>query len=139
MKIYNKKQFYFSCLWLVMGISIIVLALVEGDLNFNSIFGAVCGGILGINGLGRSLSQKRSQENKVEELDERNRLIELKSKRKAFQIMQFTLLSIGLFFTILSGVYKDMVLGVVGIVGMGMWTFSLVLDWLTFAYYETKN
>ena len=59
MKIYNKKKFYFSLLWLAMGISVMIFTLVNGDLNFNSVFRAACCYILGINGLGRSISQKK--------------------------------------------------------------------------------
>ena len=104
MKIYNKKKFYFSLLWLAMGISVMIFTLVNGDLNFDSVFGAACCCILGINGLGRSISQKKSREDKVEELDERNQLIELKSKRKGFQLIQYTLLCVGFVFAILGGI-----------------------------------
>lgn len=139
MKIYNKKKFYFSLLWLAMGISVMIFTLVNGDLNFNSVFGAACCYILGINGLGRSISQKKSREDKVEELDERNQLIELKSKRKGFQLIQYTLLCVGFVFAILGGIYKDMILGTVGITSTIIWVFSLLIDWLTFVYYESKN
>lgn len=139
MKIYNKKKFYFSLLWLTMGISVMIFTLVNGDLNFNSVFGVACCCILGINGLGRSISQKKSREDKVEELDERNQLIELKSKRKGFQLIQYTLLCVGFVFAILGGIYKDMILGTVGITSTIIWVFSLLIDWLTFVYYESKN
>lgn len=139
MKIYNKRKFYFSLLWIVMAISLIVISLIQGNLDFKGIFAAACCSILGINGLGRSLSKKMSQEDKVEELDERNQLIELKSKRKAFQLMQCILFFIGVLFAILGGVYKSVPLGAVGVASAGMWTFSLVLDWLTYTYYEMKN
>lgn len=139
MKIYNKRKFFFSLFWLAIGISIVILALIQGDLKFNDIFTAGCCGILGINGLGRSLSQRMSQEDKVEELDERNQLIELKSKRKAFQLMQCVLFFAGFLFAVLGGVYKNMTLGAAGITGAAMWVFSLMLDWLTYAYYEMKN
>ena len=139
MKIYNKKKFYFSLLWLAMGISVMIFTLVNGDLNFNSVFRAACCYILGINGLGRSISQKKSREDKVEELDERNQLIELKSKREGFQLIQYTLLCVGFVFAILGGIYKDMILGTVGITSTIIWVFSLLIDWLTFVYYESKN
>ena len=139
MKIYNKKKFYFSLLWLAMGISIMILTLVNGDLNLDSVFSAACCCILGINGLVRSISQKMSREDKVEELDERNQLIELKSKRKGFQLIQYTLLCVGFVFAILGGIYKDMILGAVGITSTIIWFFSLVIDWLTFVYYESNN
>lgn len=139
MKIYNKKKFYFSLLWLAMGISIMILTLVNGDMNLDSVFSAACCCILGINGLGRSISQKMSREDKVEELDERNQLIELKSKRKGFQLIQYTLLCVGFVFAILGGIYKDMILGAVGITSTIIWVFSLVIDWLTFVYYDSKN
>ena len=139
MKIYNKKKFYFSLLWLAMGISIMILSLVNGDMNLDSVFSRACCCILGINGVRRSISQKMSREDKVEELDERNQLIELKSKRKGFQLIQYTLLCVGFVFAILGGIYKDMILGAVGITSTIIWVFSLVIDWLTFVYYESKN
>jgi hypothetical protein len=66
-------------------------------------------------------------------------LIELKSKRKGFQLIQYTLLCVGFVFAILGGIYKDMILGAVGITSTIIWFFSLVIDWLTFVYYESKN
>lgn len=44
--------------------------------------------LFGFDALYRSLSRKLSRESKLEDWDERNRFIELKAKRKAFQIMQ---------------------------------------------------
>ena len=139
MKIYNKRKFCFSLFWLFMAILLIVIALIQKNLEFKNIFSAACCGILGINGLGRSLSQKMSKEDKVEELDERNQLIELKSKRKAFQLIQYTLLITGFVFACLGGAYKSVLLGAVGVTSAGMWTLSLLLDWLTYTYYELKN
>lgn len=139
MKIYNKKKFYFGLLWFALAISIMIPGLVNEDLNFDRIFGAACAGLVAINSLGRSLSKKMSREDRLDELDERNQLIGLKSKRKAFQIMQYTLLCVGLVFSILCGVYKDMVLGAVGITSAAIWNFSLVIELLTSAYYESKN
>lgn len=139
MNIYNKRKFYSSLGWLVLGTSLIVLSLVQKDLTFRDIFPAGCCAVLGINGLGRSLSRKMSQEDKVEELDERNQLIDLKSKRKAFQLMQYTLLFVGFGFAFLGGIYKNVTLGAVGVISAAIWVFSLMLDWLTYTYYEMKN
>lgn len=139
MKIYNKRKFYFSLFWLMVAISLIILSLIQKNLEFKDIFAAACCGVLGINGLGRSLSQKMSQEDRVEELDERNQLIELKSKRKAFQLMQCSLFFVGFLFAILGGVYESVPLSTVGITSAGMWIFSLMLDWLIYIYYEMKN
>lgn len=75
----------------------------------------------------------------MEEMDEHNRLIELKSKRKAFQLMQYTLFFAGILFACLGGVYKNEVLGTMGIASAGIWVLSLLLDWLTYSYYETKS
>ena len=44
--------------------------------------------LFGFDALYRSLSRKLSRESKLEDWDERNRFIELKAKRKAFQITQ---------------------------------------------------
>ena len=139
MKVYNKRKLLLSALWIIVAISIIAISLVQGDLEFKGIFAAICCAILGINGLGRSISKKMSLEDKVEELDERNQLIELKSKRKAFQIIQYTLLITGFVFACLGGSYKSVLLGAVGVTSAGMWTLSLLLDWLTYTYYELKN
>lgn len=139
MKIYNKNKFYFSIFWLLMAVSIVAMSLIQSNLDFKGIFSSLCCGILGINGLGRSLSKKMSQEDKVEELDERNQLIELKSKRKAFQLMQCILLGIGIIFAIIGGIYKSVPLGAVGVISALMWTLTLLLDWLTYVYYEMKN
>ena len=139
MKIYNKRKFLFSTLWMIAAISIIAISLVQRDLEFRGIFTAICCAILGINGLGRSISRKMSLEDQVEELDERNQLIELKAKGKAFQIIQYTLLIAAIVFAGLGGAYKNITFGTVGVASAGIWIFALMLDWITYTYYEMKN
>lgn len=54
--------------------------IIQNNLGFNGIFSVICCGILGLM-VWVVVCQKMSQEDKVEELDERNQIIELKSKR----------------------------------------------------------
>ena len=84
MKIYHKKNFAFGLFALFLG----ALNLVRGALQgFAWNDGLLVGLLLLLGGASvvRSLSPKWSREDKVEERDERNQLVKLKSRSRAYR------------------------------------------------------
>lgn len=138
MKIYSKKTFVF-------GLSAVSLGLVNAILAWKTGFD-LSGGILvacllafGGSAVFRSVSRKLSQADRLEELDERNQLIALKSKSRAFQLTQAVsfLLMLGL---VVGGAAS----GERTLVGAGVclalaWTVSMLAEVGAFCYFEDRD
>lgn len=139
MKIYNKRKFYFSICLLLLAVSDFVLNVIQNSFDMNGSYVILCCAILGLHGCRRSLSKKMSQEDKIEKLDERNQWIELKSKRTAFQIMQYLLFGVGILFAMLGGFYKSVSFGIVAVTSTLILIATLLLDLVTYIYYEIKH
>ncbi|MEE0451066.1 DUF2178 domain-containing protein [Peptacetobacter sp.] len=88
MKIYNKKVFYSGIGMVLLGSLNLFINIVQKDVDATTIILFIILGIFGLNAILRSLSRKKTKEDKLEILDERNQLIELKSQSKSFQITQ---------------------------------------------------
>ena len=88
MRIYNKKNFAFGVLIALLGICNLALDFVTGEW---SLYGGVLVLLLlffGVGALYRSLSLQLSREDKLEERDERHRLVTLRSRSLSFQLTQ---------------------------------------------------
>ena len=75
----------------------------------------------------------------MEELDERNRLIELKSKSRSFRLTQIISFVLMLFLLVAGSVS-----GYDGLIGMGVglafsFAISMFAEVFTYMYYESKN
>lgn len=87
MKIWYKKTFALGLLFLLLGLSLAAICFLEGFTLKNTILMALCG-IIGLPLLLRSLSREKSRQDQLDDLDERNRLVMLKSKSKSFILTQ---------------------------------------------------
>lgn len=87
MKIYNKKTFAFGVFSAALGVLNAVTAALRGIDAAGIVLVAVLL-FVGAGAMMRGLSQKMAREDKLEERDERNRLVELKSKSVAFRLTQ---------------------------------------------------
>lgn len=87
----------------------------------------------------RSLSLKFTKEDKLDKMDERNQLIELKSKSKAFRLTQTISFLLMLAFLIMGKIS-----GYDGFIAMGIglafsFSISMFSEIFTYMYYESKN
>lgn len=139
MKIYNKKVFVSGIFMVALGILNLITSIRRKDADINSIILIAVLLVLGFGKIKRSLSQRMSREDKLEELDERNRLIELKSKSKSFQLTQnlsFVFMLIMLFFGKVSG-YEGFIAVAVGLAFF--WAISMFVELFAYWYYDSKN
>lgn len=109
------------------------------DLDINSTILIVALFLLGFGSIMRSISQRMAKEDKLEELDERNRLIGLKSKSKSFQLTQIIS-----FMLMLALLVMGKVSGYEGFIAMGVglafaFAISMLAEIFTYMYYESKN
>ncbi len=139
MKIYNKKVFASGVFMVALGVLNLMADGINHTVDANGLILAAALLLFGFGAIMRSLSKQMAKEDKLEQLDERNRLIDLKSKSRSFQLTQgiiFALMVILLVMGKLSG-YE-------GFVAMGTglafaFAISMFTEVFTYAYYESKN
>ena len=138
MKIYDKKKFGSGLVCIAIGLLNIAASINSGfDISGLIIILALLliGGGLTV----RSFSQRLSREDKLEELDERSQLIELKTKSKSFRLTQGFSFGLMLAFLVIGKVS-----GEISFISMGVglafaYVISTFSEILTYLYYEKNN
>ena len=139
MKIYNKKVFASGVFELALGLLLLITSIMRQDLDINATILIVALFVFGFGSIMRSISQRMAKEDQLEELDERNRLIALKSKSKSFRLTQIISFMLMLAFLVMGKVS-----GYEGFIAMGVglafaFTISMFAEIFTYMYYESKN
>lgn len=95
MKIYNKKGFWLGIFWVLLAIGCAVADLRRPDPNMlirvRDWVLTVFVFLLGISSFWRAFSRSATREDRIEEMDERNRLVEVKSKARMLDFVYGTL------------------------------------------------
>ncbi len=139
MKIYNKKSFVTALFLLALGTLNLVMDFVRHTFEIKGIVLIFALYFIGGGLIIRSLSLKFAKEDKLEQMDERNQLIELKAKSKSFRLTQA--ISFGLMLALLimgkiSG-YHGLIHIAVGLAFA--FSISMFTEIFTYMYYESKN
>ncbi len=143
MKIYHKKNFLWGLFFTLMGAAFLVLFLVRGEVRPKSVVLCVLSLLLGPGLLLRSLDRGLSRQDKIDELDERNILIQLRAQSMAFRIVHYLLLAVCLLSAVgavLSGDNPEgqLVYGGMLVVSGVVWFVSLVTEALCQHHYEKR-
>ena len=139
MRIYHKKNFWAGLGMAALGILNLALSLWRRDFDLSTgiLVGALL--LLGVSSLLRSLSPKLSQEDKIEERDERNILVGRKTYASAFRWTR--LVSFGLMALLLvAGAVTGEKLLLAMAVGLAFsLTISFFAEFFAALYHESKN
>ena len=138
MRIYHKKNFWAGLGMAALGILNLALSLWRRDFDLSTgiLVGALL--LLGVSSLLRSLSPKLSQEDKIEERDERNILVNWKTRTSAFRWTR--LVSFGLMALLVAGAVTGEKLLLAIAVGMAFsLTISFFAEFFSALYHESKN
>ncbi len=143
MKIYHKKNFATGLFFTLLGAAFIVLFLVKGNIEPKSVVFCVLSLLLGPGLLLRSFDKRLSFQDRVDELDERNILVKLRTKSTAFSIVQYTLLGVCALCAVGAIAYQrnpegQLVLGGMLIVSGVVWFISLLAELFCGLHYEKK-
>lgn len=143
MKIYHKKNFATGLFFTLLGAAYILLFLVKGNIEPKSVVFCVLSLLLGPGLLLRSFDKRLSFQDRVDELDERNILVKLRTKSTAFSIVQYTLLGVCALCAVGAIVYQrdpegQLVLGGMLVVSGVVWFISLLAELLCGLHYEKK-
>ena len=136
MKIYHKKNFKLGLWSLVLAILLLAVSLWRGNFDWKD--GVLCALLAFLGGVNvlRSLSREMSREDKVEERDERNKLVKLKAQSQAYYVSQFAFLCGA---SALCGLGKwngSMLCVGAGLGLMAAFLFALTADFFTWMYYD---
>lgn len=137
MRIYNKKKFTYSVFSLSLGLLYLLTGTVS-EFDAKDIILIILLFLIGAGSLARSLSQKMSREDKLEERDERNQLIDMKSKSLAFRLTQGISFVLGLLFLVGGAVAKDDSIAALGLGFIFTVTISMFGEMGAFLHYEKK-
>lgn len=143
MKIYHKKNFATGLFFTLLGAAYILLFLVKGNIEPKSVVFCVLSLLLGPGLLLRSFDKRLSFQDRVDELDERNILVKLRTKSTAFSIVQYTLLGVCALCAVGAIVYQrdpegQLVLGGMLVVSGVVWFISLLAELFCGLHYEKK-
>lgn len=98
MKIYNRKGFIWGIAWTVLGVLRLLLLVIQPeDTTAQFVKGIIVGVVLltlGLSGFTRALSKQATREDRIEENDERNKLVRLKSKARVNDVMFWTMIAL---------------------------------------------
>lgn len=139
MKIYNKKVFASGVFIMALGVFNLVMSIIQKDVDTNTIILVIALFAFGISGVTRSLSRKKTREDKLDQLDERNLLIELKSKSKSFQLTQTISFVLMLILLVMGKVSSNTAFVAMGVGLAFVFTISIFAEIFTYMYYESKN
>lgn len=139
MKIYNKKVLVSGVFMVALGVLNLVTSVMRDDLDISAVILIVALFAFGFSAIMRSVLQRLTRADRLEELDERNRLIELKSKSKSFHLTQgisFVVMLLLLIMGKVSG-YEGFIAMAVGLAFA--FVISMLTEIFTYMYYESKN
>lgn len=138
MKIYNKKTFAFGVFSAALGVLNAVTAALRGIDAAGIVLVAVLL-FVGAGAMMRGLSQKMAREDKLEERDERNRLVRLKSKSAAFRLTQAVCFGLMLPLLVAGKVTGTQALTAIGTGLAAALSASMLAELGAFYYYEKRT
>lgn len=139
MKICHKKNFWAGAGMLALGLLNLVTALWRRDLDASAVVLVVALVLLGGGSLLRGLSPKLAREDKIEEQDERNILVQFKTRASAFRwtrLVSFGLMALLLVAGAATG--EELLLAIA--VGLAFSiTISFFAEFFSALYHESRN
>ncbi|HIV48118.1 MAG TPA: hypothetical protein H9749_09970 [Candidatus Acutalibacter stercorigallinarum] len=139
MKIYHKKNFWAGVGMLALGILNLATALWRGRVEWSDWVLVLALVFLGGGFLLRGLSPKLAWEDKIEEQDERNVLVQLKTRTSAFRWARLVSFGLMLSLLIAGAVTGERLLLAVAVGLAFALTISFFAEFFAALYHEYKN
>lgn len=139
MKIYHKKNFWAGVGMLALGILNLATALWRGQMEWSDWVLVLALVLLGGSSLLRSLSPKLARQDKIEEQDERNVLVQLKTRTSAFRWTRLVSFGLMLLLLIAGAVTGERLLLAVAVGLAFALTISLFAEFFAALYHESRN
>ncbi len=135
-RIYSKKKFFSGIFMVLLGGANLLTDILTDGVEVKGLILSIALFLFGFAALRRSLSEKLSREDWLEELDERNKMVELKTKSRSFQLTQAVSFVLTLTALVAGKLWDvDMLMGV-GIGAALIYAVSIYSELSAFIYYE---
>lgn len=143
MKIYNKKGLIWGVVWFILGSGLLVIKTLEPESilpeQIKDVVIALLLIMIGIGSVIRACSKRATREDKLEKLDERNQLVELKTKSKSFQLTNIICFCLMLALFAMGKVSGEALFINIGIGLAFAFSISLYTELFTYLYYDKRN
>ena len=139
MKIYHKKNFWAGVGMLALGILNLATALWRGQMEWSDWVLVLALVLLGGSSLLRSLSPKLARQDKIEEQDERNVLVQLKTRTSAFRWTRLVSFGLMLLLLIAGAVTGERLLLAVAVGLAFALPVSFFAEFFAALYHESRN
>lgn len=139
MKICHKKNFWAGVGMLALGILNLATALWRGQMEWSDWVLVLALVFLGGSSLLRSLSPKLARQDKIEEQDERNILVQLKTRTSAFRWTRLVSFGLMLSLLIAGAVTGERLLLAVAVGLAFALTVSFFAEFFAALYHESRN
>ena len=142
LKIYNKKGFGSGMFSFVVGLALLISMLATGNWRPKSVVLCVLCLLLGAGAVTRSLSRDKAIRDLIDERDERNILVALRTKSTCFTVLRAVLFvlciacALGVAFHPVEEA-RLILAGVLAVTGL-LWFFSFVLELICSIHYDNK-
>ncbi|MCH3965205.1 MAG: hypothetical protein LKE46_13145 [Clostridium sp.] len=140
MKIYNKRGLFFAVIWTALGAFSAIINILSQDSSLpqriKGVVIAIVLIIMGINGFTRAFSKQATREDIVEKQDERNSLLQLKTKSLTLKVLYGCLILITAGGLVAYGLTSNLVwIPTVTVTG-GLLGFLLIVEIVVEIHYE---
>ncbi len=138
-RIYSKKKFFSGIFMVLLGGANLLTDILTDGVEVKGMILSIALFLFGFDALRRSLSEKFSREDRLEELDERNKLVELKAKSRSFQLTQVVSFVLMLAALVAGKLWDiDMLMGV-GIGAALIYAVSIYAELTASIYYDAHT
>ncbi len=135
MKIYDKKKFAFGVMYFLLGLGLLILGFLKG-FDAEKIILTILMFLIGISEMYLSTNREAVKQEKFEETEERNQLIKLTSKSRAFDLTQRTNFVLVVLFLIIGGQSGDQRFIAMGVAVAISFSVSIFSELFSRIYYE---
>ena len=139
MKIYNKKKFVSGVFLLLLGLFRFTPFFAGRGWDARDIFWTAVAFLLGVSELTHSLSYTLTKKDRLEDLDERNCLIDWKAKSMTLKIAQSIYLVLGGIFLLAGAVQQVDAAMALGLGLLLTFPIGMFTELFTSIYYESRN
>ena len=143
MKVYNKKGLAWGISWTVLGLFSLYHDFVDPDSFWlqqgKSVVISAVMVLIGVTGFVRAFSKAATREDRIEELDERNRLVKLKYKARSGDIMFWITTAVMILALLAYHFTRNLGWGFIFVTSGVLAGISILVELIVFIYYEHRS
>lgn len=138
MKVYHRKNFLYGLILAVLGMGLLLVDSLNGFEKLNTMLAVMCS-VFGAGLIVRSMSSNAATADREEENDPHTQMVLLKNRAHAFIIHRYVCLGITIILLLVGKVLMSDMLIFMGIGVAIVYAISILLDMVTFVFFNQKK